>query len=297
MNKHLLSLAVIASLTACGGGGGSSSSKDPETPETPDTPDNQTTAFCEAVDNKVLLDEGQSCRLTEEQMSFINLSSDTDVVTCEDERVSFGSFNFGSLTVGSLTIACDLPEPEPVEPSALRATSTDALVTVNEDGDNFFAPTSISVVGNADALQEDSSSPQVAQVHGNLLDGEFKLELIVEDADYFDNTNVEGAVAFRFLAEDQTKEDYLADGGQTDMYILRFDDVTLENNQLTLECSYDGDLANVRCNGQRIDLSARFDALPALSQFSAYSCQVVTLDGGNQTLDCKNAIAVSVQFN
>ncbi len=298
MNKQIFSLALVASLTACGGGGSSSSSNDDTTDPVDPAPTTPEVNYCEATDNVILLAEGQSCRLTEQQMvAMSNLSSDTDIVACEDEKVRFGILSLNSLTVGTQTVRCDLPEPEPVDTSAFTATSTDALIQLNEEGDNFFAPTSISVVGNTDVIQEDAASPQVAQIHSNLLDGAFSLIVEVNDQEFFENSENQGAIALNFLPENQTKEEYMEQGGSLDLYILRFDETTLDNNKLTIGCSYSGNLSNISCADINIDLSSRFESLPARGKLAAFSCELVTKQDNSQSLSCKNSISVPVQFN
>jgi hypothetical protein len=281
MNKQIFSLALVASLTACGGGSSSSSNDDTTDPVDP-APQPET-SYCEAVDNTITLAEGASCQLSPEQLDNHSISVGTDEVSCSNGRISVGGNSFnGSFDFNGLQIQCEAQE-ETVDRSAYRVTNSTEFAKVDELSDGFVNFDSLTVEGNAEAITEENVT--YAQVHGNLEQGRFSISLAPKDINFIP-AGSDSVIGVVFTTPDVSSETLINDGFTTDLFISSIDEIT---GDINFSCTYGGTLANLNCAGQAIDLSDRFTSVPAKTVLHFVGC--------DESRICKTAISIPVQFN
>ncbi|GGY48256.1 hypothetical protein GCM10011297_21480 [Bacterioplanes sanyensis] len=283
MNKHIFSLALVASLTACGGGGSSSSSNDDTTDPVDPAPQPET-SYCEAVDNTITLAEGASCQLSPEQLDKISISVGTDEVSCSNGRISLGGINSGTLSGNGLLIQCEAQEAA-VDRSAYRVTNSTEFAKVNELSDDFVNFDSMTVEGNAEAITEDGVS--YAQVHSNLEDGDFSFTIDTRDM-FFVNEGSAAKLRIAFSSAEVSAESAI-NGTSNIKTQLTVNNLHTFGSKLTLNCNYGGSLTDISCENLDIKMDNPPAELPARLNIHVFGC---TEEAG-----CRTGITVPVQFN
>lgn len=297
MELRALAIATLSIILAsCGGGGGGSSSSQPETSKGGSEKE-QSGNFCPETNQLIALKHGDSCQLSENQKSRINISLSTDTLSCDQGVISLGSFRLSSLNNDNLTITCaktaEKIAEDQAKANALVAHDQLILDTDNTPFDLYLDFESMGIQGTNASITDNGKT--FAQIHK---DGDLKPEFQFEiDNSLFIDEDSNAAMLIVFSPENHSTADYLngTRGFNSDLY---FDIKTVKaalkglNDRVKISCEYSGTLNDLKCAGVTRNLSSRFTEIPAKVRVHALAC---TVNEGRAV--CKNGVSALAQFN